>query len=151
MCALGWGVIPLILIEGLGNLVHAVGWRYCIDAPAPQVPLLRLFRMSLAGWAINYLTPSASLGGEVTKAALLASTPKGPEAVSSVLLDKLTSAIGPTTELLGRRQPADRVLFAWCSLGVPYGFAMVYASFACPPPPGPARTIALTIRTMLPT
>jgi uncharacterized protein (TIRG00374 family) len=78
----------------VGNLAHAVGWRYCINAPAPQVPLLRLFRMSLAGWAINYLTPSASLGGEVTKAALLAATHKGPEAVSSVLLDKLTSAIG---------------------------------------------------------
>lgn len=92
--ALGWGVIPLILIEGLGNLAHAVGWRYCINGPASRVPLLRLFRMSLAGWAINYLTPSASLGGEVTKATLLAATHKGPEAVSSVLLDKLTAAIG---------------------------------------------------------
>jgi uncharacterized protein (TIRG00374 family) len=91
--ALGWGVIPLILIEGLANLAHTAGWRYCINGPGPRVPLLRLFRMALAGWAINYLTPSASVGGEATKAALLSSTHTGSEAVSSVLLDKLTTAI----------------------------------------------------------
>ncbi|MGO8927359.1 MAG: lysylphosphatidylglycerol synthase transmembrane domain-containing protein [Limisphaerales bacterium] len=94
VCALGWGVVPLILIEGLGNLAHTMGWRHCINGSGPRVPLLRLFRMAMAGFAINYLTPSASLGGEVTKAALLASTHKGSEATGSVLLDKLTGAIG---------------------------------------------------------
>ena len=56
------------------------------------MPLLRLFRMAMAGFAINYLTPSASIGGEVSKAALLASDHKGPEAVSSVVMDKLCMA-----------------------------------------------------------
>ena len=90
--ALGWGVIPLILSEGGQNLAHTLGWQHCIDGGAPRVPLLRLFRMAMAGYAINYLTPSASVGGDVSRAALLASSRSGPQAVSSVLLDKLMTA-----------------------------------------------------------
>ncbi len=91
--ALGWGVVLLILSEGLANLAHTVGWRHCLNRGHPPVPLLRLFRMAMAGFAINYLTPSASLGGEVSRATLLASVQKGSEAVSSVLLDKLMTAL----------------------------------------------------------
>ena len=55
------------------------------------MPLLRLFRIGMSGFAINYLTPTASLGGEVSKATLLSATQTAPRAVSSVLLDKLTT------------------------------------------------------------
>jgi hypothetical protein len=47
----------------------------------------------MAGWAINYLTPTASIGGEVTRASLLAGHRDGTNAVSSVFLDKLTTAV----------------------------------------------------------
>ena len=90
--ALGWGVIPLILSEGMANFAHTLGWRHCIKSTHPPTRLPRLFRIAMAGFAINYLTPSASMGGEVTKASLLASNHKGPEAVSSVLMDKLCMA-----------------------------------------------------------
>jgi glycosyltransferase 2 family protein len=90
--ALGWGTIPIVLSEGVGNFAHTIGWRHCISKSQPRVPLLRLFRIAMAGFAINYVTPTASLGGEVSKASLLASVQNGPAAVSSVLLDKLTSA-----------------------------------------------------------
>lgn len=90
--ALGWGLVPLVLSEGAGNLAHTVAWRHCINGPRTRVPLLSLFRMAMAGFAINYLTPSASLGGEVSRAALLASHYKVNQAVSSVLLDKLMTA-----------------------------------------------------------
>jgi uncharacterized protein (TIRG00374 family) len=49
--------------------------------------------MGMAGYAVNYLTPTASLGGEVSRATLLASTYKGPEATSSILLDKLMAGV----------------------------------------------------------
>ncbi len=90
--ALGWGVLPLVLSEGVANLAHTAGWRRCLSARYRSLPLFLLFRMGMAGFAINYLTPSASLGGEVTKAALLACRQNGPDAVSSVLLDKLCLA-----------------------------------------------------------
>ena len=91
--ALGVGVIPLVLIEGLANLAHTIGWRQVINSSDRPVPLPRLFRMSMAGYAINYLTPTASVGGEVSRAALLAGSEKGPEAVSSVLVDKLATGV----------------------------------------------------------
>ena len=90
---LGWGVAPLILTEGVANLIHTAGWRHCLSGEQRRVGLLSLFRMAMAGFAINYLTPSASVGGEATKAAMLAMDRRGAQAVSSVLLDKLCTAI----------------------------------------------------------
>ena len=90
---LGWGIIPLVLIEGVANLAHTIGWRHLICRNERRVPLSRLFRMAMAGYAINYLTPTASVGGEISRAALLASNQNGVTAVRSVLLDKLTTAI----------------------------------------------------------
>jgi uncharacterized membrane protein YbhN (UPF0104 family) len=49
--------------------------------------------MNMAGWAINYLTPTASIGGEVTRASLLSAQCNGTDATGSVLLDKLMTAI----------------------------------------------------------
>jgi len=90
--SLGWGVVPLVLLEGAANVAHTVGWRWCLDSRYRSISLVLLFRMAMAGFAINYLTPSASLGGEVTKAAWLASRCKGIDAASSVVLDKLCLA-----------------------------------------------------------
>src|SRR5215471_1238139 len=89
LASLGWGLIPLILSEGVADLFHAAGWRHCLTAPYRSMSLLRLFRIRMAGFAVNYLTPTASLGGEVTKAALLSATHQGPGAVSGVLIGKL--------------------------------------------------------------
>jgi uncharacterized protein (TIRG00374 family) len=92
LTSLGWGLIPLILIEGVADLVHTMGWRRCLSGPHRSLPLVVLFCIRMAGFAINYLTPTASLGGEVTKAALLASNHRGPEAASGVLIGKLCFA-----------------------------------------------------------
>jgi len=91
---LGWALVPLILSEGAANLAHTAGWRRCLHPEHRDLRLFTLFRVSMAGFAINYLTPSASLGGEVTKAAWLASDRRGEPAVSSVLLDKGCVALG---------------------------------------------------------
>ena len=92
LTSLGWGLISLILIEGVADLVHTMGWRRCLSGPHRSLPLVVLFCIRMAGFAINYLTPTASLGGEVTKAALLASNYRGPEAASGVLIGKLCFA-----------------------------------------------------------
>jgi hypothetical protein len=91
--AVGWGIAALILAEGLANLAHTLGWRHCISRRGPPVPIWRLFSVALAGFASNYLLPMAAVGGEATKAAVLAKTRPAPDAFSSVLLDKLSTAI----------------------------------------------------------
>jgi len=87
--SLGWGLIPLILAEGIAEMVHTLGWRHCMNEPYRSLPWFFLFRVRMAGYAINYLTPTATLGGEVTKGTLLASAHRGPGAVTGVLIGKL--------------------------------------------------------------
>jgi uncharacterized protein (TIRG00374 family) len=90
----GWGLIPIIIAEGLAEVFHAISWRYCLSASHRHISLLRLFRIHFAGYALNFLTPTASLAGEVTKAALLAAERRGPEAVSAVIVGKLSAGLG---------------------------------------------------------
>jgi uncharacterized membrane protein YbhN (UPF0104 family) len=119
---LGWGLLPLILAEGLGNLAHTLGWRRCLHHSHRNVPLGRLFGMAMAGYALNYLTPSASIAGEVSKASLLTSNQNGPQAASSVLADKLTMsfahlllvALGSLVLLWGVKLPTE----LWAGLAV---------------------------------
>jgi hypothetical protein len=47
----------------------------------------------MAGYSINYLTPTAGLGGEVTKGTLLALNHKGAQAATGVIIGKLSYAL----------------------------------------------------------
>lgn len=90
---LGWGLIPLVLAEGVAEMIHTVGWRHCLSRPYRSLSFTHLFRIRMAGYAINYLTPTAALGGEVVRATLLTATHKGPEAASGVLIEKACFAV----------------------------------------------------------
>src|SRR6266850_1046777 len=89
---LGWGLLPLVLSEGAAEMLHTLGWRRCLSGPHRSLGWARLFQIRMAGYALNYLTPTATVSGEVTKAALLASNHKGPEAISGVLIEKVCFA-----------------------------------------------------------
>ena len=90
---LGWGLVPFVLGEGIAEMIHTLGWRRCLSDPYRSLPWVVLFRMRMAGYAINYITPTGNLGGEVSRAALLASNQRGPEAVSGVLIEKVCFAL----------------------------------------------------------
>jgi hypothetical protein len=92
VAVLGWGLIPLVLCEGVSEFIHVAGWRRCLSGAHRSMPRGLLFRIRLAGYAINYLTPTGAMGGEVTKAALLASHHRGPEAITGVLIGKVCFA-----------------------------------------------------------
>lgn len=94
LLSLGWGLVPLLLSEGVAEMLHTLGWRRCLSNPHRFLPYTLLFRIRMAGYSINYLTPTAGVGGEVTRAALLSSYGRGPEAVSGVLIDKACHALG---------------------------------------------------------
>lgn len=93
LAALGWGLVPLMMGEGVAEMIHTLGWRNCLSGPLCKLPWFVLFRIRMAGYGINYLTPTAAMGGEVTKGILLASHHRGPEAASGVLIGKLGFAL----------------------------------------------------------
>ena len=94
LAVLGWGLLPFILLEFLAEGIHTYAWSYCLSGPHRRLSWFRLFQIRMAGYAINYLTPTAALGGEATKAALLYSHHRGPEAVTGVLAGKLCAGVG---------------------------------------------------------
>lgn len=90
---LGWGLGILILIEGVVDIFHTLGWRHCLSGPYRSLSFLRLYGIRMAGFSINYLTPTAALGGEVAKGALLAVNHQGAEAATGVIIGKLSYAL----------------------------------------------------------
>jgi uncharacterized membrane protein YbhN (UPF0104 family) len=91
--SLGWWIIPFILAEGMAEAIHTVAWRYCLPRNLRRVSLVYLFRVRLAGYAINYYTPTAALGGEITKVSLLAAKGRMTDATSGVLIGKVCFAV----------------------------------------------------------
>ena len=89
---LGWGLLPFIMGEGVAEMIHTIGWRFCLVEPYRSLSWWRLFQIRMAGYAINYLTPTAALGGEATKVNLLAACQRGPDAVTGVLIEKMCFA-----------------------------------------------------------
>src|SRR5215469_10577795 len=85
---LGWALFPFILGEGIAEMIHTIGWRYCLAQPYRSLSWWRLYQIRMAGYAINYLTPTAAMGGEATKIDLLATYHSGPKAASGVLVEK---------------------------------------------------------------
>lgn len=93
LTTLGWGLIPLVLIEGVADLFHTAGWRRCLSEPYRSLPFFHIFRIRLSGFAVNHLTPTAAMGGEVAKGALLAMEQSGAGAVTGVVVGKLSYAL----------------------------------------------------------
>ena len=90
---LGWGLIPFVLMEGTAHLFHTLGWKYCLSPPHRSLAFGRLLAINMAGNSINYFTPTATLGGEVVKGALLSLNHQGPEAATGVIIGKLAYAL----------------------------------------------------------
>lgn len=90
---LSWGFLAFILIDGMAGILFTFGWRCCLSDPYRDLEFFHIYRIYLAGSAINYLTPTAALGGELTKATLLSRSHKGPEAATAVIIGKLAHAL----------------------------------------------------------
>jgi uncharacterized membrane protein YbhN (UPF0104 family) len=118
MRVLGWGTAAIVSLAAVEQLLHALAWSRCFqreDRPG----WLRLYGVHLSGGAINLVTPTATLGGELVRGSLLPSV-SAATAVASVAVDRLAYAVADTglgalglVVLLVR---AD--LSGWTALGV---------------------------------
>ncbi|MEN6464215.1 MAG: lysylphosphatidylglycerol synthase domain-containing protein [Syntrophaceae bacterium] len=96
---LGLGLVPFTLIEGIVFFFHTIGFRYCLSPRLRAIPFHKLFGIFLSGHAVNYFTPTATIGGEVVKAVLLTSNGSaaadrnGTDAATGVIIGKLSYAL----------------------------------------------------------
>jgi len=110
----GWGLLPFVVLEGVADVPHAVATRLAFGAAYRTIPIADLWRIRIAGAAVNYVTPTATLGGEVAKVALFERYVPREQAAAAVLVDKLSYVLaqllfaGGGTALLLWWIPMDR-------------------------------------------
>lgn len=82
----------LLLLRLLYWTVRTASWKIVFDGYGEKAGFGRLFFARLAGYALSYLTPSASIGGEPVRA-LMASDSDRKKALASVVVDKTIEII----------------------------------------------------------
>jgi uncharacterized membrane protein YbhN (UPF0104 family) len=70
---LGWSLGVILLVESVSVVLNTGGWALAFPRGERAISIRRLLAARLAGDAINYLTPSASVGGELLRVRLLGS------------------------------------------------------------------------------
>ncbi|MGH7275153.1 MAG: lysylphosphatidylglycerol synthase transmembrane domain-containing protein [Nitrospiria bacterium] len=68
---LGFNIVFILIPYCFVYLLDALAWRTTLREKAKEIQFPNLFLTRMAGEAINYITPSAYLGGEPVKAYLL--------------------------------------------------------------------------------
>lgn len=91
---IGWGVLLVIIVELLGDIVTTRGWWLTLAPDARCVPFPTLYGMRLAGAAVNAVTPTAMIGGEVLKALLLRRYVPVADSFASVIAAKVSLLLG---------------------------------------------------------
>ncbi len=85
----GWWFVAIIGIWGVVYLINTIAWRFIIcdsKATRRQVPFWQLFKVTISGYAINYITPVVAVGGEPYRIMELRKYVGGHKATSSVIL-----------------------------------------------------------------
>ncbi|RMD85895.1 MAG: hypothetical protein D6815_00945 [Candidatus Dadabacteria bacterium] len=112
----GWGLALFVALEAVADVFHSFGMRLAFARGRRTVPLAALWGVRNAGTAVNYLTPTASIGGEVAKVALLERWIPRSAAAAGVMVDKLSyvaaqlGLAGLGTAVLAWWIPLDRRL-----------------------------------------
>lgn len=86
---IGWGFVLVIGQEAFAFLFNTIGWRFSFPPPR-AVAFRHLLAARLAGEAINNLTPTATIGGEVVRARMLEGRCDPHAAWASVAVAKLS-------------------------------------------------------------
>ncbi|MBI5242606.1 MAG: flippase-like domain-containing protein, partial [Elusimicrobia bacterium] len=90
----GWGFIFILAQEAVPHLFNALGWRFAI--PKRHEALFRfgdLYRHRIQGDGVNYLTPSATIAGEYTRALLIDNAVPADVRLGSVVSAKCTQSL----------------------------------------------------------
>jgi hypothetical protein len=90
----GWGLAVTISLEGVARVVNTVGWRITIYDCPPSLGMAQLFFSRIAGEAIDYITPSAQIGGQFVMAMMVRHQLKMSFALATVVVAALAEVIG---------------------------------------------------------
>ena len=90
----GWGILLIIAAEILAFLANTLGWRLAFPHQGVVPSFGQLLLARIAGDGVNYLTPTATLGGEFVRVRMLQGQAATPSLAASVIVAKLTQTVG---------------------------------------------------------
>jgi len=94
---IGWGFLLVLAQEGVSYIFNSTGWRYSFPPPRPNIRFRQLVAARLAGEAINNLTPTATIGGEVVRGRMLEGVVDSSVAWASIAIAKLMQTLAQMT------------------------------------------------------
>ena len=98
--AMGWGLAAVLLVESLSVALSTAGWALAFPSGERPVSASRLFATRLAGDGVNYLTPSATVGGELVRLRLLGSHVPASLRLGSVSVAKIGQSVAQAVFIL---------------------------------------------------
>src|SRR5215831_3906033 len=90
----GWGLALTISLEAVARFVNTIGWRVTIYDCPPGLGLSQLFVSRIAGEAVDYVTPSAQLGGQFVMAMMVRHKLRMPFGLATVVIAALAEVVG---------------------------------------------------------
>jgi uncharacterized membrane protein YbhN (UPF0104 family) len=90
----GWGLALTIALEALSRIANTLGWRVTIEHYPPNLRFIELFAARIGGEAIDYVTPSAQLGGQFVMAVDVREKLRMPVGLATVVVASLAEAVG---------------------------------------------------------
>jgi uncharacterized protein (TIRG00374 family) len=90
----GWGLLAIVGQEVGAHVLNTLGWRFAFPDPRRRPPFSSLFAARIAGDATNYVTPTATLGGELLRLQLLWGVADRTEVAASLAVAKLAQTLG---------------------------------------------------------
>ncbi len=132
--AVGWLLIPILLLHAVVYGLNAVAWWITL-AHEPNGPdFLTVFRITVVGFAINFISPVVNAGGEPYRAAALSAWLGTRRAAGSVLQYALLHAISSLLMwltavgfalLVGQISSSIRLALAGSAAGISIALALV--------------------------
>ncbi len=90
----GWGLAATIALESVARFANTLGWRVAIEKYPRSLSLGELFVARIAGEAIDYVTPSAQLGGQFVMALMVRRKLAMAVGLATVIAASLAEAVG---------------------------------------------------------
>lgn len=122
----GWGLVLTISLETFARVANTLGWWVAIGNYGPWMRFRELFAARIAGEAVDYVTPSAQLGGQFVMALMVRRRLNMAVGLSTVVVAALCEMVGQIAFITGALLLSIRVIpgashFFWPITG---GFAL---------------------------
>lgn len=90
----GWGLALTVALETVSRLANTAGWRVTIRKWPPNLSFSELFAARISGEAVDYVTPSAQLGGQFVMAMMVRRKLKMASGLATVIVASLAESLG---------------------------------------------------------